>query len=325
MTFTSNNLEIYPAIFPFLGFIVGNFSGLLGLGGGWLLTPALNIMGFPAATSVGTSLAQMVGSTGVGAFKHWRLGNLMPKFALMFIAPLVIGVFFGKYLMNFLIANNLEESAIRYLHMTLGASLAIIILKEAISKSKNFNDVKENLQLITIPQFGPSLKVNSDIQIPFYAIFAIALVAGLASSIMGIGGGLILIPTMIYVFGIPTITAVATNLACIFVGSTVGATNFFLQGQVEPLAALLILSGSMTGSYVGATLSQYINKKKLRLIFGLLIVTSTTSIFLKQINLSQAAQFVIFGGALSLWSLAVIPGFYNWYRSRNSKEDLSNV
>ena len=80
------NLDVYPALLLLLGFVVGIASGLLGLGGGWLITPVLNIMGFPVPIAVGTGLTQMIGSSSFAAAKHRKRGNVHLRLGLALCA-----------------------------------------------------------------------------------------------------------------------------------------------------------------------------------------------------------------------------------------------
>ena len=301
-----------PWIYPLLGIVVGTFSGLLGLGGGWLITPALNILGFPASTAVGTTLTQMMGSSSMGALKHWRLGNLRPALATVVVVPLIMGVLTGKSVMSHLAELNLEDSVLRHLHLGLGIFLAFTILREVLSKNSSTESKQPKTagtveKKIHLPLWGPRLVLQQGIVIPYYGIIIMAFTGGLASALMGIGGGLIMVPSMIYIFGIPTVTAVATNLACIFFGTSVGAVTYYLDGNVQIQPALLLMMSSATGSYIGAALSAVIDPKKLRLFFGLLLVVSTSSIILKQLDYSLLAQITIFGGASLLWILILAP------------------
>ena len=122
----ASGVQVSALILVLLGFVVGLVSGLLGLGGGWLVVPALNIMGIPAIYCVGTGLTQMVGTSLVAAWKHRLEGHLDLRLGVALGAPVVIGVVFGKVAMDYIQQVAVADQVIRYLYILLLSSLGFI-------------------------------------------------------------------------------------------------------------------------------------------------------------------------------------------------------
>ena len=288
---------INPAYFPFLGFVVGLFSGLLGLGGGWLITPALNVLGIPAAYCVGTSLTQMVPTTATGAFKHFRLGNLNLKLASLIAIPLISGVYLGRSTTLKLEEMHLADDIIRIAHIVVASFLGISMTIDLV-KGKEKTATDSRLKKL-MPKFGPIISVNNQ-EIYIVQSTSIGCLAGFVSGLMGIGGGLIMIPALIYVFAIPASQAVATNLFCVVMGSLNGAILYGVEGKVEYSVAGFILLGSLIGSYTGASLSKYAAERELKFYFVTLLFATVTSLVLKLFGMDIAASSALFGVALIL-------------------------
>jgi hypothetical protein len=298
----SNGIQVMIWIFPLMGLVIGNFSGLLGLGGGWLLTPALNILGFPATTSVGTSLAQMVGTSSVASFKHWRLGNLNWRLTGILIFPMLGGVLIGREIMVHLEGLGHSDTVLRLMHLSVAAFMAISLNKNLI-RSKNKVVAKKGF-----PVFGPTLTLSGVKKpIPIYAPILISLLSGVLSALMGIGGSLVTIPALVSLLEIPFAMAVGSNLVCVVFSALVGSIGYGMNDMVNFSAAGLILSGSLIGSYMGASLMPYCRESHIKLIFGLLLLVTATSIGFKQLGWDVLSQRSIFIGAGILWLSLLAP------------------
>ncbi|HEX20082.1 MAG TPA: sulfite exporter TauE/SafE family protein, partial [Acidiferrobacteraceae bacterium] len=115
-----------------LGFVVGTLSGFFGVGGAFIMTPALNILGFPIVYAIGTDLALMLGSSTVATVSHFRFGNVDIRLGLYMVLGTAIGVWLGKSLVFFLLASGIAETVIRIIYILLLFSLSIYMIYDYI-------------------------------------------------------------------------------------------------------------------------------------------------------------------------------------------------
>ena len=280
-----------------LGVVVGLFAGLIGVGGGWLLTPTLSLLGFPATQAVGTSLTQMVGTAVLGASRHRKHGGIHARIAVAITIPLIVGVHLGRFGLTELTSAGIADHFIRGAHFLLTIGIGTYMFRET-SRAQAEPDGGA-ARVTWLPQVGPLLR-DRDVTIPVYVPILGGLVAGLLSGIMGIGGGLLLVPIMIYVIGMSVVAAVATNLVCIVFGSINGAIGYGLQGEVDLIGAIAIVTGSYVGSLVGVKLAHRSDPRKIRRLFSLLMMMMATAIILQFLGLSATVPYLIFIGAATL-------------------------
>jgi len=289
----------------FIGVVTGFFSGLLGLGGGWLLTPLLSILGYPAAMAIGTSMTQMTGTAVIGGFTHFRAGRLIPRLAITMVVPMVIGVLIGKSFTTSLAAAGIGDTVLKGFHFGLSALLGFQILVAALRGGDKREPALWLKKLRELP-LGPRVSFaggrSSSIAIPIAAGF----IAGIASGLTGIGGGLILFPIMVTVVGLTAAEAVATNLVCMIFSAGIGALAYATDSNVDFLAAGYLLVGAILGSYAGAKVIRIVSGNAIRIMFSGMLLMTCLSLGLRLAGLEQASTVSIFGGALLSFSAATL-------------------
>jgi uncharacterized membrane protein YfcA len=247
-------MGLYPF---FLGFLLGILTGFFGVGGGFLMTPALNILGLHMVYAIGTGFIPLVGKTLLGAVKHHKLGNVDLRLGITIGLFSTAGVELGKRLILYLEKLNLAGHYVRVVYIILLVFVSILMLKEYYDYRKRTrkglqNGVSEtqqgNLPLTRhIYRIGLSPKISfphSGVgSISLWVIIASGILIGFISGFMGMGGGFIGLPLLIYVIGIPTITAVGNSLVIVFITSCYGTIVYAAAGRVEWLEALIILAG----------------------------------------------------------------------------------
>ena len=286
-----------------LGLGVGLLSGLLGVGGGWLITPALNILGIPMTYAVGTGLAQMMGTSFTGLMKHRKHGNTDLTLGMIIGFPMIIGVQLGKYILLYLEQLGNAGLVTRAMYFVLLMYMAISIFRRLYFQKETAEEKAIRKTNIFLRPFfaGPKLKLkHEDLETYWLFLVSIGIVAGVFSGIMGVGGGFLLMPVMAYVIGVPPLIAIATSLVCVFIASVSGTITFALSERVDWMAAGLVFSGSFVGTLVGVATTKYIDAQKLQVLFAVLIVIAAVSIALKQMGLDLAASVAIFGSTALL-------------------------
>jgi uncharacterized protein len=323
---TVESVQISTIILIALGFCIGLLSGLLGVGGGWLITPALNILGIPMMLAVGTGLAQMSVNSFMSAFKHRKSGNLDIPLGLSLGIPMIFSIQGGKYTMGLLDAAGNAESVVSILYMvmlsTLGSFMFYEALKTLITKDDRDNrpqrphDPNEKKRWFLR---GPQVMIGPERNRPVSMIFVtlLGLFAGFLSGILGVGGGFLLMPAMVYLLRVPTVMAVATSLLCVMIGSFFGSLSYGLSGKIEYIVVLVLLIGTIFGSQVGVAATKYVKGGPLRLLFSGVVLLSALSIFMKYLNYQMVAQVLIFGSAGILTSSILVMMGINMARQKS--------
>lgn len=301
-----------------LGFVVGLLSGLLGIGGGWLITPSLNAFGLPMTSAVATGLAQMSGTSLLALNRHRKHGNVDFKLGIIIGISMILSVNFGKSILLYLEKSGHAGLLTRGLYITLLSAVSFGMFKELFQK-------KEKGKTFFLTFFFSFLKKGPIVDLPRFKIKAhllllifLGIFAGLLSGIMGVGGGFILVPAITFLLGLPTLAAVATSLVCVFFSGASGSYFYTLAGKVHWKIALIIIAGSFFGSLIGVSSTKYIKERSLRFLFALLTLCAAFSALFKQFNLPQLAKVVIVmpAGVILIYSLgAFISG-----KSKEKKE-----
>ncbi len=280
-----------------LGFVIGVLSGWFGVGGGFLMTPVLNaVFGIPYNIAVGSGLCQMVGTSASASLKHRSYGHIDYKLAFFMLIGSVAGAEVGARLLMKLkklgsITISTHPISIMYLWVTviymvllLVVGISIFLESRKARKDSTAEVVKTKIsQRIQKMQLLPtiSLPISGVESISVWTLILLGFVVGTASGLLGVGGGFILTPSLIYLFGIPTSIAIGTGLFQIIFTSSYGAFTHFFKGNVDFLLAASILAGSLAGSQVGAILCRKIESSSTRYYFSFVIFVAVAVIILK--------------------------------------------
>lgn len=280
-----------------LGFIIGILSGWFGVGGGFLMTPMLNVIfGIPYNIAVGSDLCQMVGTTSAASLKHRSYGHIDYRLAFFMLIGSVAGAELGARLLmklESLGSITIHTRSISKMYLWVTAIYMVLLLLVGISmfresrkakKSSNAEVAKTKIsQKIRKIQLPPtiSLPISGVESISVWSLIVLGFVVGTASGLLGVGGGFIMTPSLIYLFGIPTTIAIGTSLFQIIFTSGYGAFTHFFKGNVDFLLAASILAGSLAGSQVGAILCRKIESCSTRYYFSFVVFAAIVVIILK--------------------------------------------
>ena len=257
---------------------IGFLSGLFGVGGGFLMTPLLIFIGVPAPVAVGTEANQIVASSVSGVLAHWRRGNVDFKMGSI----LLVGGFFGssagvvlfKYL-QFIGQIDLVIKLSFIIFLGIIGSLMFWESIRTIIRSHNPASRRRKLHQHNWLH-GLPLKVRfrkSKLYISAILPFAIGAVVGVLSAIMGVGGGFIMVPAMIYLLGMPTSVVIGTSLfQIIFVTANVTFLQALTVQTVDILLAILLLAGAVVGAQFGSKYSVRMKGEQLRALLAIMVL-----------------------------------------------------
>ncbi|MGC8595729.1 MAG: sulfite exporter TauE/SafE family protein [Candidatus Kryptoniota bacterium] len=294
-----------------IGFCVGVLGGFFGVGGGWIVTPALNIFGFHMAFAIGTDLANIFGQSIGAVRKHQKMGNIDWKLGLISISTSVVGLEIGSEVIISLERAGDVGIIVRWCYMFLLTFLGCYMLydyfaannrqqTEEISGKRKDNQRRGfayELHRITLPPVI-SLPVSGIEKVSLWPILLIFLFTGFLSGFMGVGGGFIIMPALVYLIGLPTAVAVGTSLITVLFSAAYGCFTYALKGRVELFAAFVMLIGASIGAQIGATAVRYIKGYGIRLLFAIMIIFAAFSV--------GTEQFYKITGKLFFQSLAGI-------------------
>ncbi len=311
-----------------IGFSVGVLGGFFGVGGAWVVTPALNIFGFPMAYAIGTDLAHIFGKSIVATAKHRKMGNVDVKLGLWSIIGSVIGVEVGAQNVMWLTAKGLAGPVVRYTYMVLLFGLGIYMLYDYLTKDKRAAKAAARQAAIASGAAPPRKSWNlppmmhfpaSGITISFWTVMGVFFFTGWLSGFLGVGGGFIRMPALIYLIGCPTAIAVGTDLFSVLFSGAYGCFTYGIKGRVEIVAAILMLIGASIGAQIGVTAVKYIRGYGIRLLFAIMIILAGTSVALKQFNLTTAAAWMVMSAALGMCVVIMVQLWRGFQKEKAEK------
>ncbi len=292
-----------------LGFCVGVLGGFFGVGGGWIVTPALNMFGFPMDYAIGTDITYIFGQSIVSTKIHSGLGNIDWKLGIYSIVSSVLGVEAGAQLIVHLkriYGGAGLDSIVRWSFIILLLSLGAFMLYDYFVVQKKMSEEEkktDNLKKTNISKLQKPKKVALPIRlqrikmypmvsfhasgiksVSFWIVFIIFFLAGLLQGFLGVGGGFIKMPAMIYLLGVPTVIAVGTDLFNVLITSIYGGFTYALKGRVELVAAVIMFFGGAIGAIFGSSATKYVRGYGIRLLFALMILLAGGSVLIKQME-----------------------------------------
>ena len=259
-----------------LGGGVGFLSGLFGVGGGFLMTPLLMFIGIPPAVAVATEANQIVASSVSGVLAHWRRGNVDFKMGVVLLVGGFAGSSAGVWLFTVLrelgqIDLVIKLSFVVFLGIIGGLMLVESVLAMMRRRKKAPAQKSRRSWLDRLP-----LKMRfrrSRLYISVLLPILVGFVVGLLAAIMGVGGGFIMVPAMIYLLGMPTAVLVGTSLfQIIFVTANVTVLQAITNQTVDVVLALLLLFGGVVGAQFGARAGALLRGDQLRSLLAVMVL-----------------------------------------------------
>ena len=261
-----------------LGGGVGFLSGMFGVGGGFLMTPLLIFIGLPPAIAVGTEANQVVAASVSGALAHWRRGNVDIKMGVVVLSGGFVGSTLGVILFTWLRQLGQLDLVISLCYVAFLGIIGSLMLVEsvrALMRSRKPGGARRKLHQHTWLH-GLPFKMRfrrSKLYISALLPFGIGVFVGVLSAIMGVGGGFIMVPAMIYLLGMPTAVVVGTSLfQIIFVTANVTFLQSVNNQTVDVMIALLLVLGSVIGAQFGTAVGARLRGEQLRALLGLIVL-----------------------------------------------------
>ncbi len=273
--------EMSANIFVFLGMgaAVGFLSGVFGVGGGFLMTPLLIFSGIPPAVAVGTGAAQIVASSVSGAVAQYRRNNVDVKMGLVLLSGGVIGSVIGVRLVLILRELGQFDLFVSLMYVTFLGAVGTLMLIESIKTMRHVRaGVSGTMRRPGQHNWvhGLPLKMRfhrSKLYISAIPPFLIGAFVGLLMAIMGVGGGFIMVPAMVYLLRMPTNVVVGTSLfQIVFVTALTTVLQATNNYSVDIVLAILLIVGGVVGTQFGIVAGQKLKGEQLRFLLAALVL-----------------------------------------------------
>jgi uncharacterized membrane protein YfcA len=303
-----------------LGLGVGIIGGFFGMGGAWMVTPGLNILGFPMAFAIGTDIAHMAGKSLISTMRHGKFGNVDYKLGVIMIVGTVGGFEVGAQMVMWLERIGQVEKYVRYLYLILLALIAWMVFADVVKKKRKERELREKgLEADKLATGIEWHKTMHKLKIPPMVHFKeaqiycsawlpiiVSFLTGWLAGILGIGGGLIRMPALIYFIGCPTHVAVGTDLFEVMISGLYGTATYTYKGRTELVAAIIMLVGASMGAQIGTVATKYIKGYGIRIAFGLAVVGCALSIVLKLLAKQIPAYATLLDGSATVLILGLV-------------------
>lgn len=260
-----------------IGFGVGWLSGLFGVGGGFLLTPLLILVGIPSPVAVASGANQTLGASVSGLIAQWRRGNVDPRMGMVLVAGGFTGSALGVQLFAYLRRLGQVDLAVAMFYIVILGVVGLLMVMESVRAILRRNRARPRKLHEHGWAHGLPFKLRfrkSRLYISVIPPFLVGFGIGVLSAVMGVGGGFMLVPAMIYLLGIPTSVVIGTSLfQVVFVSANVTLLQAISTGAVDIVLTLLLLAGGVAGAQFGAAMGAKLRGEETRALLGLLVLS----------------------------------------------------
>lgn len=273
------NMSVNIIVIVTLGGLVGVLSGMFGVGGGFLTTPLLIFYGIPPTVAAASAATQVTGASVSGVFAHLRRDGVDMRMGMVLVAGGIIGSLFGAWLFEWLQRMGQIDTVIAFLYLILLGTIGGLMFRESLAAIRA---QASGQPLPTRKRRHHPLVANLPMRWRFYrsglyisplAPLLLGMAVGILTILLGVGGGFIMVPAMLYLLGMSAQVVVGTSLFQILF-TTISATmvHSLTTRAVDIVLALLLLLGGVIGAQIGAKLAQRINPERLRLGLAIIVL-----------------------------------------------------
>lgn len=261
-----------------IGAMVGVLSGMFGVGGGFILTPLLFFIGIPPTVAVASAANQIAGSSFSALLAHLKRKTVDFKMGGVLLAGGILGSMIGVQIFTVLRKAGQFEIVISLLYVLLLGTIGGLMFAESLRAIRRAKD--PNAGLVSRKRHtwahGLPLKMRfrtSNLYVSAIPPFAIGAITGILAAVMGVGGGFVMVPAMIYIIGMPTKVVVGTSVfQFLFVTSFTTILQAVQNKSVDIVLALILLVGGVVGAQIGVLFASRLRAEQLRILLALLVL-----------------------------------------------------
>jgi uncharacterized membrane protein YfcA len=271
-------LSVNALVIIGLGGLVGLLTGMVGVGGGFLITPILIFYGIPPAVAVASANTQITGTSISGVLAHRTRRGVDVQMGVVLIAGGIVGSLAGGFVFHWLQQGGQIDTVISILYVVLLGGIGILMAREAAGalailkpRQRERAARRHNPLIASLPMRWRFYR--SGLYISPLAPLGLGFFTGVLTVLLGVGGGFIMVPAMIYLLGMSAQVVVGTSLLQIlFVTAVTTLVHATTTRSVDIVLAVLLLLGSVIGAQVGARLAQKLKPELLRMILAIVIL-----------------------------------------------------
>jgi len=332
-------MEVFWPGLVILGLGVGIIGSFFGMGGGWMVTPGLNILGFPMAFAIGTDITNMAGNSLISTMRHAKFGNVDYRLGGIMVIGTVSGFEVGAQMIMWLERLGHVESFVRIAYLIILSLIAGVVLTDVRQKMRKDAEARAVGKVNTEESGVQWHKTFHKLKIPPMIHFktsgvrcsawlpiGVSFCTGWLAGILGIGGGLIRMPALIYLIGVPTHVAVGTDLFEVVISALYGAGSYTYKGRTELVAVVIMLTGASIGAQIGSVATKYVKGYGIRLFFGIAVVGCAISIAFKLVGSEFPSVRTLMDGSAAVLILGLVvalSGFIMLKFLRGAREELA--
>ncbi|WP_254765124.1 sulfite exporter TauE/SafE family protein [Natrinema marinum] len=283
------------ALFVGFGFMIGVLFGFFGMGGSFLVTPALLVMGYPARVAVGSGMAFVFGTAVIATLKHHDLGQVDYKLGGLMVVGTSIGIEVGRIGVFHLEELGLASGVIGVTYVVLLGAIGLFVTRNALRDDGDdggghhdpdaeidpdaIPDIAKTIQSYRIP---PMMTITGGLQVSLWMVLGVAFATGLLSGFLGVGGGFIRMPALFYLIGVPVPVAVGTDLFEIVISGGIGSYLYGMEGGVDLAIVAPLLAGSALGARIGSAATSIADEGDIKIYFGLMLLGGSVAVAFRQ-------------------------------------------
>ncbi|MFW5905475.1 MAG: sulfite exporter TauE/SafE family protein [archaeon] len=324
-------------LFIGFGLLIGILFGFFGMGGSFLVTPALLVMGYPSRVAVGSGLAFVFGTSVIATLKHRDLGQVDYKLGVLMIAGTTAGIEVGKVIVLHLESLGLAGSIISITYVFLLGGIGLFVTYEALKgdddggidhdvegESADADDIPDIAKKIQSYRVPPMIDLRGGVSVSLWMILAVAFATGLLSGFLGVGGGFIRMPALFYLIGVPVPIAVGTDLFEIVFSGGIGSFLYAMDGGVDLSIVLPLLAGSALGARLGSAATSIVDEEEIKVYFGLMLLGGSIAVAVREagniygIEIFDTISLILILGSALLVSGAVVYSSITTIRTESS-------
>ncbi|MFC7081324.1 sulfite exporter TauE/SafE family protein [Halorussus caseinilyticus] len=313
-------------MFAGFGLLIGLLFGFFGMGGSFLVTPALLVMGYETDVAVASGLAFVFGTSVIATLKHRDLGQVDYKLGVLMIAGTTAGIEVGKIGLHWLQHAGLADTVVSVAYVALLGGIGVFITHRAVTgggggvshdadgddelDADDIPDIAETIQSYHVP---PMMTLRGGVTVSLWMILGVAFATGLLSGFLGVGGGFIRMPALFYLIGVPVPVAVGTDLFEIVFSGGLGSFLYAMDGAVNLSIVVPLLAGSALGARLGAAATGLVEEDDIKVYFGVMLLLGAIAVAVRKVGgvfempvLDTVSLAIIVGAALLVSGAVVV-------------------
>jgi hypothetical protein len=329
-------------LFVGFGFMVGVFFGFFGMGGSFLVTPALLILGYPTPVAIGSSMAFVFGTAVIATLKHHDAGQVDYRLGALMFVGITLGIELGSRLVFGLEALGVASVLVGAAYVVLLAAIGVLFTRSALSDDgdgeadgddaetdggdgdapedhrpdgASRDDVPAVARAIKSREIPPMMTLADGSEASLWTISGVGGGVGLVSGFLGVGGGFVRMPAIYYVIGTPLAAAVGTSLFGGLLSGAIGTFTYGRAGVVDVGIVTALLLGSALGARIGSGATAYVDEADVTVYFGLMLLTASLAVALGEVSawlsmpaLDRVSFVLLIGSALFVCAVILYHG-----------------